>query len=166
MTSAERASVSSHRSRLGQKHSSLILEALRKISKHSASTSPLRPCGRSRCANTIHAGVLCVMRQNSAEKICQDAVCVGGQPCGAGGSPCSTISGKKRCFSFILAALRMVPHRPRRSTLFSDHFLPTSLWATRKRMIVESPSGIASTETLSDHLPRHELSLLQFCHIR
>jgi hypothetical protein len=63
-----------------------------------------------------------------------------------GGSPCSTISSENRCFSFILAALRMVRIDRAVRPCFPITF-PTSLWATRSRMTVESPSAIAWTET-------------------
>ena len=76
------------------------------------------------------------------------SVCNRDQLCGAGGSPCSTISSEKRCLSFILAALRMVRIDRAVRPCFPIT-LPTSLCATRNRMIVESPSAIASTETLS-----------------
>ena len=74
-----------------------------------------------------------------------------------GGSLCSTMSSEKRCFSFMLAALRIVRIDRAVRPCFPIT-LPTSLWETRNRMMVDSPSAIASTETLPGHRQEHELS--------
>jgi hypothetical protein len=58
------------------------------------------------------------------------------------------MSSENRCFSFMLAALRIVRMERAVRPCFPIT-LPTSLAATRKRIAVHSPSSTASTVTLS-----------------
>jgi len=89
-----------------------------------------------------------------SEKICQDAVFVGGQPCGAGGSPCSRYQGKAM-LQLHTRCTENGPHRPRSRPCFSLY----RSWATRKRMIVNHRPEIASTETFPDSTKARAISV-------
>ena len=156
-TSAGSASASSpSKPRRGKKHPPLVLESFGKIGKQLrqhltlATLRPKQMCQYDPCGSALrHKAELSDKSSgefNDTKR--QDAVCLYEVSTrGAGGSPCSTMSSEKRCFSFILAALRMVRIDRAVRPCFPIT-LPTSLCATRNRMTVESPSAIASTETL------------------